>query len=77
MSGSPVSNRVNQHAYIERFNRSFREEVLNPHLFCNLNEAREISWAWRLRYNEERPHQSWGDIPPAEFKQQLNAEHLV
>ena len=58
----------NQNAYIERFNRSFREEVLNPHLFGNLNEVREISWVWRLSYNEERPHQSLGNIPPAEFK---------
>ncbi len=65
----------NQNAYIERFNRSFREEVLNPHLFANLNEVREISWAWRLSYNEERPHQSLGNIPPAEFKRQLNAEN--
>jgi len=64
----------NQNAYIERFNRSFREEVLNPHLFGNLTEVREISWAWRLSYNEERPHQSLGNIPPAEFKRQLNAE---
>jgi len=61
--------------YIERFNRSFREEVLNPHLFANLNEVREISWVWRLSYNEERPHQSLGNIPPAEFKRQLNAEN--
>ena len=34
----------NQNAYIDSFNRSFREEVLNPQLFGNLNEVREISW---------------------------------
>ena len=65
----------NQNAYIERFNRSFREEVLNPHLFSNLHEVREISWAWRLSYHEERPHESLGNIPPAVFKRQLKAEN--
>ena len=37
------SGKPNQNAYIERFNRSFREGVLNPHPFGNLNEVREIS----------------------------------
>ena len=66
----------NQNTYIERFNRSFREEVLNPHVFGNLNEVPGISWAWHLSYNEEeeRPHQSLDNIPPAEFKRQLDAE---
>ena len=65
----------NQNAYIERFNRSFRDEVLDPHLFSNLNQVREISWVWRLTYNEERPHKSLGNIPPGEFKRRLNAEN--
>lgn len=30
----------NQNAHIERFNRSFRDEVLDPHLFSNLNQVR-------------------------------------
>jgi len=63
-----------QNTYIKRFNRSFREEVLNPHLFANLNEVREINRAWRLSCNEERPHQSLGNIPSAKFKRQFNSE---
>ena len=36
----------NQNAYIERFNRSYREEVLDPHIFSTLAQVRDLSWAW-------------------------------
>lgn len=65
----------NQNAYIERFNRSYRTEVLDPHIFSNLSQVRDISWAWMLSYNEERPHSSLGNIPPAEFKRRILAEN--
>ena len=56
----------NQNAFIERFNRSYRVEVLNTWLFRNLDEAREITWAWMLEYNEERNHDGLGGLTPAE-----------
>ena len=64
----------NQNAYIERFNRSYRAEVLDPHLFSSLSQVRELSWAWMLSYNEERPHESLGNLPPSEFKRQLTTK---
>jgi len=60
-----------QNAYIERFNRSMRREVLDAHLFANLSEVREIIHKWMIAYNEERPHASLGNLPPAVYKQQL------
>jgi putative transposase len=54
---------------------SCREEVLDPHIFSNLSQVRDLSWAWMLSYNEERPHSSLGNIPPAEFKRRLTAEN--
>ena len=59
---------------IERFNRSYRTEVLNPHLFSSLNQVRELSWAWMLSYNEERLHESLGNLPLNIFKKQLTEE---
>ncbi len=56
----------NQNAYIERFNRSYRTEVLDTWLFRDLDEVREIKWAWTLEYNEERDHDSLGGLTPAE-----------
>jgi len=59
-----------QNAYIERFNRSFRHEVLQAHLFGSLSEVREEAWEWMVRYNEERPHAALGNLPPSRFRQQ-------
>ena len=64
----------NQNAYIERFNRSYRNEVLDPHLFITLRQARELSAAWLISYNEERTHDSLGRIPPAEFRRRITGE---
>ncbi len=61
-----------QNAYIERFNRSYRREVLNAHAFGSLEEVREITHEWMIAYNEERPHAALNHLPPAVFKRQLN-----
>ena len=56
-----------QNGYIERFNRTYREEVLNMYLFRNIQEVQEITDQWMLEYNTERPHYSLGNLTPQEF----------
>ena len=56
-----------QNAYIERFNRSYRTEVLNAHLFESIAELRALTDAWLRIYNSERPHDSLGRVPPLTF----------
>jgi putative transposase len=56
-----------QNAFIERFNRTFREEVLDAYLFDSLEQVQEITDAWLVTYNTERPHDSLGQVPPLTF----------
>lgn len=60
----------NQNAFIERFNRTYREEVLDQHLFLSLTDVREATHWWMIEYNEERPHDALGDLTPMEARQQ-------
>jgi len=57
----------NQNAFIERFNRSLRNEVLDLYLFRSLAQVREVVSRWRRQYNEDRPHDSLGGFPPAVY----------
>lgn len=56
-----------QNAYIDSFNGRFRDECLNDHWFTTLPQARSTIAAWRIDYNEVRPHGSCGRMAPAAF----------
>ena len=56
-----------QNAFIERFNQTYRTEILDAHVFASLAEVRTITTDWLRRYNTERPHDSLGRVPPLTF----------
>ena len=56
-----------QNSLIERFNGSYRKEVLNTHLFLELNQVRDQTQKWLYEYNNIRPHKSLGYKSPIEF----------
>ncbi len=59
-----------QNAFIERFNRTYREEVLDINLFFTVQEAQTISDNWLDDYNNYRPHESLKNLAPTEFATQ-------
>ena len=66
--GKPTDN-----AFVEAFNRRFRDECLNLHWFDSLEEAQATIEAWRVDYNTERPHGALGQQTPAAFSQAWQA----
>jgi putative transposase len=56
-----------QNSFIERFNRTYREEVLDMYLFRRLSEVRNTTENWIDEYNEQRPHESLGNLTPREY----------
>lgn len=58
-----------QNAYIERFNGTFRREVLDAHLFTSIRQVRRVVDEWLLEYNTERPHQALKFMTPVEYRQ--------
>jgi putative transposase len=56
-----------QNGYIERFNRSYRTEILDAFAFDNLKQARLLTHAWMWSYNNERPHSALKYHTPTQF----------
>lgn len=60
-----------QNAFIESFNGSLRDELLNEEMFDSLDDARRKLALWRYDYNSVRPHSSLGNQTPAEARRAL------
>jgi len=60
--GKPTDNGL-----CESFNGRLREECLNVHEFESIEQARQVIEAWRIDYNEHRPHGALGHLTPSEY----------
>lgn len=58
-----------QNAYIERFNRTYREDVLDAYLFETTEECQEVTERWLNEYNRIRPHQALNGQTPIGYTQ--------
>jgi putative transposase len=70
--GKPAEN-----AFIEAFNGQLRDEYLNVHQFTSIADAQTKIEAWRIHYNQRRPHGSLGHLTPNEFAEQRRATRTV
>ena len=64
--GKPTEN-----GHIESFNGKFRDECLSENWFTSLDDARTKVEAYRVDYNEVRPHSSLDNMTPREFARSL------
>jgi putative transposase len=60
-----------QNGFIESFNGSLRDELLNEELFDTLDDARRKLALGRYNYTHVRPHSSLGNQTPAEARRAL------
>ena len=65
-----------QNGFIERFNGSYRKEILDAYVFFELNEVRQITDEWIKEYNTNRPHEALGNLTPTEWKKHLEMKKL-
>jgi len=59
--------RPTDNSFVEGFTGSLRAECLNIHWFATIDGAKAKIEAWRVDYNESRPHQSLNNMTPAAF----------
>ncbi len=60
--GKPTDNGL-----CESFNGRLRDECLNVNEFESIDQARQKIEAWRIDYNEQRPHGALGHLTPSEY----------
>jgi putative transposase len=58
----------NQNGFIERFNRTYREDVLDAYLFRDLKQLQITTDYWIDQYNTKHPHQALGRMSPVGFR---------
>ncbi len=61
-----------QNAYVERFNRIVRYDLLNQYIFKEIEDVQIATTKWLWTYNNERPNMALGGITP---NQKLTIEH--
>lgn len=70
--GKPMQN-----GYVERFNRLYREAILDAYLFFDLDEVRHLTQEWMEEYNERRPHEGLNNLTPEEWKNMVQKNEYL
>jgi putative transposase len=56
-----------QNAYIERFNRTMRYELLSANVFTSIEQVQDAATRWQWIYNNERPSMALDGLTPIQY----------
>ena len=56
-----------QNCFVERFNKTVREDLLDANLFLDLDHANELAQLFIDDYNSNRPHEALNNLTPLEY----------
>lgn len=65
-----------QNGFIERFNGSYRTEILNAYLFFDLYDVRKLTEQWMEEYNCRRPHEGLQGATPNEWNERVRCGNM-
>jgi putative transposase len=63
-----------QNAYIERYNRTLRQDLLDRHQFTSIEHMNDLLTDYIWCYNHNRPHSALGGEPPIRYRQKQQAQ---
>ena len=70
-----------QNAYIERFNRTMRYELLSANLFDSIEQVQDAATRWQWSYNHDRPSMALNGRTPIQclqaYNQKLNPSSTI
>jgi hypothetical protein len=66
-----------QNGFIERFNGSYRREILDAYVFFELHEVRKITAEWMDEYNNRRPHEGLNNATPIEWLEKIRLGRVL
>lgn len=69
--GKPMQN-----GYVERFNRTYREDILDAYLFKSIKEVNELNEVWIKDYNHLHPHKSLQGYSPIGYRHAVESGKL-
>ncbi len=67
--------KLNQNAFFERFNRTYREWVLKIYASEGFDELKEITHNWLIACKERGTHDALGGLFPTDFRERQTTEN--
>ncbi|RKN82463.1 transposase [Ulvibacterium marinum] len=63
-----------QNGFAKRFNRTYRQDILDVYILEDIGQVRILTGKWTRDYNKERPHEALGGITPERYEREFSSK---